>query len=230
MKNTSLLDRSVQYIRGVGPQRFKLLENLGIYSIEDLLYHFPRRYQDRRKICPISQLKAGEIQTISAKVLKSAIYRSKKRHLLIFQLTVGDKTGSINAVWFNQPYMKKLFKPGDSLILYGKIGVYSKLMMISPEYEIITDGETADPLQTARIVPTYPTTEDISQRFFRKIINQVLGNYSNSMSEVLSVDIRARNHLIGIKDAVNNIHFPANDLMLEFSKRRFVFDKFFFFS
>lgn len=145
MKNN--LKTSIQYLKGVGPKRFKLLEKLGLKTAEGLLYYFPRRYEDRSKFASISQLTSGVAQAILATVLTAGLRRSPKRKIFIFELMAQDKTGKIKCLWFNQPYLHKYFKPGQKVILYGKAEAYNNRLQInSPDYEILEDDEDFNPL------------------------------------------------------------------------------------
>lgn len=107
-------------MKGVGPRKFQLLNRLGIKTVEELLYYFPRRYEDRRHFTPISEIKSGNIETIKGEILFVRSRRTKRR-LSIVQIAVTDPSGQVSAVWFNQPYLSKKFKAGDRIILHGKV-------------------------------------------------------------------------------------------------------------
>ena len=150
----SLEDVSVQFVKGVGPARKKLLAQLGIESIEDLLYFFPRRYQDRRHVTKIAQAKIGEWQTFTGKILAKTSRRSwyTKKH--VSEMTIDDGTGRVSCVWFNQPYLDRYFVEGKKVVCYGKIDIYKNyLQMVSPEYEIL-ENEDDESLSLQRIVPS----------------------------------------------------------------------------
>ena len=129
-------DISVQYVKGVGPAKAKLLANLGIFTVEDLLRLFPYRYEDRCQFTPIAMLKIGEMQTICGQVLTCRRnFYSKNRTV---EVSIGDKTGKIACVWFNQPYLDKYFKPGQEVVLYGRVDMFkNRLRMGVPEFELI---------------------------------------------------------------------------------------------
>lgn len=221
----SLSDMSVRYVKGVGPVRAEILKRLEIETVEDLLYHFPRRYEDRNKFIPISKAKIGEYHTIKGEILTMGVYKSGKG-ITIFQLAVGDESGTIYATWFNQPYMKKWFRVGDKIILYGKVEKYKKLQINTPEFEMIKD-ENGETIHTGRIVPIYPATEGLSQRALRTIIKYVLDEYLEGVEEYIPVDIRARNRLLDLKAALLNMHFPENENLKGMAYERVIFDEFF---
>src|SRR3989338_9003105 len=117
MKDLSI---SARFIKGVGPSRLSVLSRLGIETIQDLLYCFPARHEDRSMIKKIAEIRPGNFETIKVKALTFGDRMSKKG-MSIFQVAVGDSTGVVHATWFNQPYMKDKFKIGQELILYGRV-------------------------------------------------------------------------------------------------------------
>jgi ATP-dependent DNA helicase RecG len=223
----SKLNTSAQYIKGVGPKKFKLLKQLKVETIKDLLYYFPRRYEDRSKFIPISKVREGSFETIKGEVLAKG-ERKTWRGLKIFQVALGDETGRIFGVWFNQPYLSEYFKVGQKVIFYGKVERFGQdLQMNSPEYEIISQ-DTADSLHIGRLVPIYPLTEDLAQRTFRQIVKNCLDQTIPYLTDRLPYEIRARHNLLNLAQALNNIHFPKDFPHLEKAHQRLVFEEFFF--
>lgn len=214
-----------QFVKGVGPGRFKLLNRLGIHTIKDLLYCIPRRYEDRSRIKSVREIKPGNFETIKVKVLTLG-NRVSKRGMNIAQIAVGDSTGIIYATWFNQPYMKDRFKKGQELILYGKVERYNFIQMVNPEYEILS-GTKEDSAHIGRIVPIYPLTESLNQRWFRNIMKFTVDNWAKDIFDSLPYDIRSRNNLIALKEAVRNIHFPVSEVVWKRAMERLIFDEFF---
>lgn len=215
---------SARFVKGVGPSMLKILNRLGIETVYDLLYCFPRRYEDRSRIKRICEIRPGNSETIKGKVLTFGD-RMSKRGMNIFQVAVGDPSGVINATWFNQPYMKDRFKIGQELILYGKVERYNYLQMNNPEYEILT-GTKEDMVHMARIVPIYPLTESLNQRWFRNIMKFTVDNYVSEIVEILPFETRKRNNLMMLKEAMRNIHFPVSDVVLKKARERIIFDEF----
>nr|MBU1327758.1 ATP-dependent DNA helicase RecG [Candidatus Omnitrophota bacterium] len=218
------LNISARFVKGVGPSRLSTLSHLGIETIYDLLYCFPRRHEDRSRIKKITEIRPGNFETIKVKVLTFGDRMSKKG-MSIFQVAVGDSTGVVHATWFNQPYMKDKFKIGQELILYGKVEKYNYLQINNPEYEILT-GTKEDFVHIARIVPVYPLTESLNQRWFRNIMKFTVDNYVDEVREILPFEMRKRNNLMILKEAVRNIHFPVSDLVLKKARERIIFDEF----
>ncbi|MFH1479009.1 MAG: ATP-dependent DNA helicase RecG [Candidatus Omnitrophota bacterium] len=221
MKDLSV---SAQFIKGVGPLRIKLLRRLGIETVENLLYFLPRRYEDRSNIKSIKDLTPGSFETMKVKVLTFGD-RTSKKGMNIFKLALGDATGVIHAVWFNQPFMKDKFKAGDELIIYGKVEKNIYLQVNNPEYEVIS-GTKDDSIHIGRIVPIYPLTENLNQHWIRSILHNAVTNHVNDIKEMLPYEIRQKNNLILLKEAVRNIHFPVSEVVLEKAKYRLIFDEF----
>jgi ATP-dependent DNA helicase RecG len=223
------LDDSVRYLKGIGPGRAKLLHRLGIASVEDLLYYFPRRYEDRTNFTTISALQEGQACTIKGKILTAGARRSfRRRGFSIVEALVEDATGTLTCVWFNQPYLKEYFKTGQHLILYGKVDRYAgRLQMSAPEFEMVSDE--ADSLDVGRIVPVYSLPEGMTQRYFRQIVKSCLDEYLPVVPDFLPYDIRTRHTLLNLAKAVLNIHFPERPQVQQEAHRRLSFEGFFLF-
>ncbi len=225
-----LLVTPIQYLKGIGPKRAKSFSKLGINTIEDLLYYFPRRYEDRTKFISISKLQEGQTYTIKAQVLAKGERQSfRRKGFNIIEVAVGDSTGKIFCVWFNQPYLKEYFKVGLTLILYGRIERYAgRLQMNSPEFEIVS-SKSDESLSIGRITPIYSLPEGITQRYFRKLVKSALDEYLPEINDFLPFDIRSRNNLLNLAVSLINIHFPDNLERQNEAYRRLSFEEFFLF-
>lgn len=217
----------VRYLKGVGPQRAKLLNKMGITTVEDLFYYFPRRYEDRTKITDIAKLKIGEYQTIRAKILglgERPSYRQWK--FKISEVIVEDITGRLLCVWFNQPYLKQYFKPAAEVLLYGKVDVYAgSLQMQNPEYEFMNEKNEKENLNYGRIVPLYSLAEKIGQRMFRRLMSSCLDHYVPSLVDILPFDIRQRNNVPNIASSIVHMHFPKDAQSQEQAFGRILFEE-----
>lgn len=219
---------SIQYVKGVGPARKKLFERLGVESVEDLLYFFPRRYEDRRHLTPIAQLKTGEWQTISGTVLSCQARRSwyTKKHVV--EAVLDDGSGRISCIWFNQAYLTSYFKEGKKVVCFGRVDVYkNSLQMVSPEYEILEEDE--DSLSLRRIVPIYPLTRGMTQRYLRKAIHACLEKYQGQLVDELPVSLRNKHRFYNIRRSIANTHFPETFEDQENAMKRISFEEFYFF-
>lgn len=220
---------SVQFLKGVGPARKKILANLGVESVGDLMYLFPRRYEDRTHLTPIIKAKIGEVATVSGKILDAGARKSwyTKKHLT--EVMIEDESGCLFCVWFNQPYLSGYLKSGRKIICHGKIERYkNRLQMVAPEYELM-DEEDDKSLSVGRIVPIYPLTRGITQRYLRKIIDACLGKYKDSLVDELPVNLRNKHKLMNLKRSILNIHFPEAFNFQEDALRRISFEEFYFF-
>ena len=218
---------NVRYLKGVGPKRSEILQKLSINTIYDLLYYLPRRYEDRSRLKSIKELKIGEHQTLRGKILTLGAYRTKKG-TSVFQMAVGDKTGVIYCVWFNQMFLKKTFTIDQELIIYGKVEKYDKLQINHPEYEIVKpETKLEESVNMGRIVPVYSLTQDLSQRHLRFLTHGAIEKFLASLQESIPAGIVARKSLAGISFAIQNIHFPTSFENLEKAYKRLVFEEFF---
>ncbi|MCM8792268.1 MAG: ATP-dependent DNA helicase RecG [Candidatus Omnitrophica bacterium] len=221
---------SVRYIKGIGPKKLKEFQKHGINTVEDLLYYFPHRYEDRRNFLSISQLKEGQSYTVKAKVIARGERRSfRKKGFRILEVVVSDGTQKLFCVWFNQPYLKEYFKAQTELILYGKVEIYAgRLQMNSPEFEIV-EKDSSISLHIGRITPIYTLPKTISQRRFRQLIRFTLDKYITKINDFLPYDIRSRHNLLNIAKALINIHFPEEINLQKEAHRRLSFEEFFIF-
>jgi ATP-dependent DNA helicase RecG len=218
MSSNDLLS-PVQYIKGVGPQRARLLARLGIKTIKDALFYLPYRYEDRSSTKKIIHLKPEEINTVTGKVLKADVITPNPRRpkLKIFELAVSDGSGLLRAKWFNQTYLKKIFKPGQEVVLYGTVKYNywgTGLEIINPEYEILDDNDDAESnpsascIHTGRIVPIYRCTEGLSQKQMRSILYSIVITSSKLITDYMPQEIIKTYNLPSLQESIYNIHFP----------------------
>ena len=212
--------RSIQYIKGVGPAKANLLTKLDIFTIGDLLEHYPRRYEDRSQLKKINSLTDGQIETFRGKVISSV--ESKPRPgLRLTKIAVSDCSGVAQLVWFNQPHVKKKYQPGMDVLVSGKVKLLYQVEVHNPEIELILESE---PLDTGRIIPVYPANENTNQRFLRNLISKVLHDYQDGY-EILPAKIIEQYSLLDRRAAFENIHFPSNMELLAQARRRLVFEE-----
>jgi len=213
----------VRYLKGVGPQRAKLLKRLGVETIGDLLHFYPRRYEDRRNLKTLAEVIPGEKVVVQVQVVGNP-FTEERKHLLITKVPVGDATGRAFLVWFNQPYMEKKFRIGQRLFVFGKATqVFGQLTFQTPEVEEITGDAN---LQVGRLVPVYPLTEGLSQNFVRSLVQETVWRTIDRLEETLPETVRQRYNLMPLREALRQIHFPDDDEKLEAARRRIVFDEF----
>ncbi|HTL70753.1 MAG TPA: DEAD/DEAH box helicase, partial [Candidatus Eisenbacteria bacterium] len=221
------LGTSLRYLKGVGPERHKTLGRLGLETLEDLLYFFPRRYENRGPVKGVRELTPGEKECVQATVLSKGLIRTRYGHS-IFRLVAADAGGSFTAVWFNQPYLAKVFLPKTRVLFYGKAETEgSRLKMTHPEYEILPPAGPFESIHGGRIVPIYPLTEDLSQKGLRQLAFHAREKHLGLLREFLPDPLRRRLGLPELADAVRQIHFPDSEASRHSAYRRLVFDEFF---
>jgi len=212
----NLSEFPIQYIKGVGPQRAKLLNNLGIKTVEDAIYYLPYRYEDRKNVKKISNLNYGQLETVIGKVIAAEVIKLPKGNLKIFELTVSDGSGLLKGKWFNQPFLKKNFEVGQEVILSGivKRNPYWGIgfEFDNPEYEFLTDDSDAF-IHTARIVPVYRTTAGLRVRRLRTIMFNLVNTCIKDIADPVPKEILERNNLPGLKESIFNSHFPDSELV-----------------
>ncbi len=225
------LKLSLSNIPGVGPAQAKKLEKLELFTVEDLIYHFPFRYDDYSIIKPISETQIGEIVTISGEIwsIKNIYTRYGKN---LTQAIFNDGKTSIYLTWFNQPYLSKQISSGDRLYVSGKLIKYqSKLSILAPDWEKIepTHGvEGVGPrrsLHTGRLVPIYPETFGLTSRWIRRLTSKVLSLALKEIKDFLPNQIRGE--MIKLDMAIQKIHFPENQKDIDRARERLGFDELF---
>ncbi len=228
MNDGELLSESSQFVKGVGPSRQVLLERLGIETVEGLLTHYPRDYYDRSELKGISSLESGDDSGFTGVVLAvSSRTLGPKRSLL--NVVVGDETGNISLVFFNQPYLKSQFRQGLQIIASGTVQTYrGQRQVVGPEYEIISGELGEDLIHTGRIVPVYSLTSGISQRMIRRIIKAALEKSRGMVPENLPGSVISSMDFPGREEALRQIHYPDDWNSLDSAVRRLKFEEVFF--
>ncbi|MDU2066870.1 MAG: DNA helicase RecG, partial [Sporomusaceae bacterium] len=192
---------SIQYIKGVGPAKAAQLGKLGIFTIGQLLEYFPVRYEDRSQLKQISELSPGNVEAFRGKVL-TVTERKVRRGLSLLSVVVVDSTGSVELVWFNQPFLKKRFTVDALVSVYGKIERHYTLKVTNPETEIISETD----LFHGRILPVYRLGEHIPQTLIRSLIEKFLLT-EFYIPEVLPERVLRLQGLMGRKEAFHMIHY-----------------------
>ncbi len=219
---------SSQFVKGVGPQRQVRLGRLGIETVEDLLMHFPRRYYDRGDLLSVSKIGPGGRVTFIATVLAASLRRIKGGRSVL-TVAVGDETGTVNLVFFNQPYLEKQFAQGTRVLVSGEPVLYrGSRQLVTPEYELFSGELDESLLGTNRIVPVYPLTSGISQRMMRRIVRAALEKYGKMIPENLPSGLRKDLRFPGRAEAFRMIHQPDDWEEIEKAERRFKFEEVFF--
>jgi ATP-dependent DNA helicase RecG len=213
---------SVSLLPKVGPKYKKILEKLGIFTIEDLLYYFPFRYEDFSNLRPAAEVEEGTVVTVKGVLEKAEnIFTRNGKRLTFARIT--DFSGSVDAVWFNQHYLKQSLKPGSGYQLSGKVDEFNhKPSLISPEIEVSSDN----PIHTGRLVPIYSETYGVSSKYIRTRINDVLSKFER-LDDFLPETLIKKHNLKPLDEAIRDFHFPPTEFDAKHARSRFEFEEVF---
>ncbi|MBN1259634.1 MAG: ATP-dependent DNA helicase RecG [Anaerolineae bacterium] len=215
------LQASVTLLSGVGSKRAVLLEKLGVTTMQQLLYFYPRRYEDYSKLKTIDQLQYGEQVSVMGTVWEAG-GRQTRGGRYLFQAILSDATGTLSITWFNQRYLEGRIKPGMQIVVSGKVDEYlGRLTMNSPEWEPLGRQE----LDTARIVPIYPSTEGLTQRWMRQVVKRALSAWAARIPDPLPSRMIREHQLLPLHRALWGIHLPDNEEHLRAARRRLAFEE-----
>lgn len=221
------LDLEIEKLPRVGSSFAKRLERLGIFKFRDLLYHFPFRYEDASRIIPIAHLKPGSNYTITGEIWQIKNVRTARGKFLT-TAQVADKSGVLEVIWFNQPFLTRNLEAGQKVNLFGKLGEFNKhSVLYNPEYELLTAvKEKLGTVHTGRIVPIYEETRGISSKWLRARVDAIFKE-NVMFNEYLPEEVLRKERLLGINEAIREIHFPTNFEKLSQSRERLAFEELF---
>lgn len=222
----SISNASVKALQGIGPARARAYEKMGIKTVADLLYHFPRAYENRGDVKLLSETVSGEKSSVVMVVGSVPKKTMIRRGMVLLKFTAFDESGTCEITFYNQNYLADKFPLGATFRFYGQIErAGRRYKMNSPVYEMVIDGEELPPL-----VPVYPLTEGISKNRIAADIKMALGLASRELEDYLPDDIRNRYGLCTLSFALQSIHDPIDYASVSRAKRRLVFDEFFTFA
>ena len=245
------LQTPLQYMKGVGPRRAADLQRVGLVTVEDFLYRFPIRYEDRGAFQAIASLRPGVAATIVGEVVGCGLRPTRRPRFKIFEMLVRDATGSLRAIWFNQPFLKDVFHPHQRVVLFGKLELTPQgLQLQNPQYEILRGDDEAPPdpatakaaadaddtLHTGRIVPVYEKTGHLTAKVQRALVHQALAQLPATLPDPLPADVRERQKLIDRRTALHDVHYPPEGTPVATlnafrspAHQRLIFEEFFLF-
>jgi ATP-dependent DNA helicase RecG len=212
----------VRYLKGVGPKIASILSKLGVETAEDLIYYFPREYEDRRFPTPVAKLVQGQDSIIKVEITKISGSRTK-RNFSIVKARAVDESGAVHIIWFNQPYLANTIKTGTVMFVSGKLErqPYSGEVNFVPRgFDVVNDQNKND-----LIVPKYGLTEGITQKMLRRIIKSALDKTLQSVSDPLPVSIIKKFRLAPLKESILTLHFPSEPDKVPGARRRLAFDE-----
>ena len=215
------LKQSVQYIKGVGPNRVKLFNLLGVYTVEDLINYYPRAYEDRTKIKKIEELQDGEEALIEAVTVSGVSMFKLRKNMTVSKVLVQDDTGRCLITWFNQNYIKTKIHAKERYKFFGKITKkLGQIEMASPVFD--AEGENKN---TGKIVPIYSTTKNLSETAIRQAVERALQMIDEEIGETLPEYIKSEYHLMGADESIRKVHFPDSLDNLAKARNRLVFEE-----
>ena len=216
-----VINESIQYVKGIGPKKAEKLNKLGIYTIKDLLYYFPRQFEDRSVIKKIAQLEDEEKVTVKALITNIESYTPKKG-MTITRIDVKDDTGFAKLTFFNREYIKNTFRVGDSILAFGKVKKNGRFVELnSCELEYLSTS----PKNIGKLVPVYPLSYGITNKDIINTVRMVFENKDIKISEYMPEYLLKKYRLCGIDYAIKNIHFPKDKESLKVALYRLIFEE-----
>ncbi len=235
MSLDSFLSTPLQFLKGVGPRKAPDLKRAGLHTVEDLLYRFPFRYEDRSRMQPVASLRPGVKAAVLGEIKSARLAITRRRGFKIFNAIVGDASGAIRCTWMNQAFLADILQPHLPVVIFGDVKLDSTgLHFLNPEYELVTDDISG--VHTGRIVPFYEKAGSVTPNMQRKLVRSAVDQLPPELPDILPADVRARLHLMARYAAIEESHFPPNEASVDQlnafrtpAQRRMIFEEFFLF-
>ncbi len=221
--NLKSIDSPITVVKGISLSLATKFSKLEVITVRDLLYFFPNRHIDYSQRKYISQLAEGEEETIIANVWQAQeVYLGGRRST---EAIVGDETGNVRVVWFNNPYLAKKLTTNTRMVISGRVGLFKgSYVFQSPEWELVGDE---DLIHTGRLVPLYPLTQGLRPRQVRKLMKEVVGQWSGSITDFLPLGVKKRRNLLELPQAISQAHYPDSETLKKRARVRLAFDELF---
>src|SRR5262245_23570925 len=203
------LQTPLQFLKGVGPRKAADFTRAGLSTIEDLLFRFPLRYEDRSRLQSIASLREGQTVSISGEIITAGLRGTRRPGVRIFEALMRGSSGTVRLSWINTPYVKDQIKPRMPLIVYGTFerNQWTGLQITNPQFEVI-DSDEVETLHTGRIVPIYERARSITPKMQRKLVADALSQVSTDLPEPLPESVRHALRVPGRREALEAAHFP----------------------
>ncbi|MDR2180636.1 MAG: ATP-dependent DNA helicase RecG [Synergistaceae bacterium] len=214
----------VRFAKGVGEKRERAFSRLGVKTVEDLLFFFPRRYEDRRNITPLSALTAGAAVSVVAQVVAFEKRPTSRQGLEVSSILLSDGENVAKAVWFNARKLEDVLVPGVRVALYGKVEMRSGLQLTNPEFEVLDES---DPESVGRIVSIYPATAGLSPKWVRRVVSSALELYLSEVEDFVPAEIREKYNFSALRESVMELHRPQGRESWLRARNRLAFDELF---
>lgn len=202
-------------------KQLKNLKNLNINTVYDMLYYFPRAYDDRTNIKKIAEFLSNEYVVIKASILTVSLSRTKTGKTAV-TAKITDGSGIMEIYWFGMPYLKKTLKIGEEYIFIGQIKKTNLFRFINPEYKLASAQKK---IQANEILPIYSSNKDINQNTLRKLFEKFIASFIENIEENIPSEIITKYNIMERKKAIKEIHFPSNIKNIEEAKRRFAIEE-----
>ena len=220
------LQDPVTILKGVGPSKAKQFAALNIFTLQDLICHFPRGYEDRTKLVTIDKLEPDVPACFKAMVMNTPRTSHIRKGLDITKVQVADHTARLNLTFFNQKFTTDQLQYGKEYVFFGAVsGDFIGYNMTSPSFEPLD----APPITTRRVLPIYPLTAGLSNAAMLKAVRQAL-SICDPPAEILPLELRQKHGILPAERAYYAIHEPASMEEAELAKKRLIFEEFFIFS
>lgn len=218
------LNAPLTVIQGIGPKHAQTLERLGLRTLEDLLYNFPRRYDDYSQLKPINRLTYGEEVTVLGTIQAIQTRAVRGGSTQLTEAVISDGTGTLRLSWFNQPWLANHYNTGGQVVVSGKLDQYlGRMVMNSPDIEPIDQEH----LHTNRIVPVYPLTANITEKWLRRMMYQAVNFWALRVQDYMPTSVKSHLKLMDLGAALLQTHFPESQEMLDIARWRLAFDEIF---
>jgi len=204
-----LLATPLQFQKGVGPRRAADFAHVGLHTVEDLLYRFPIRYEDRSRLQPIASLRPGESASLAARILSCGLRSTRRPGFKIFEALVADQSGPLRVIWLNQPFLRDVFVVGQRVVFYGPVELRGSagLQLVNPQYEILEEEE-GETIHTGRIVPVYERAGAVTPKIQRRLVYDVLQRLPADLPDSIPDELLLRLKLPSRREALLGAHFP----------------------
>lgn len=218
------LDGPVTTVKGISSALAGKLNRLRVSNVRHLVYLFPRRHIDYSRMRSISELEVGIDQSIVGTIWQAS-EKTIGRHMRATEAIVGDETGNIRIVWFNQPYLAKKFRTNTRVVISGRVSLFKgQKVFESPEYEILGDGELT---HTGRLVPIYPLTQGLYARTLRRLVKKTVDYWAPNLPDFLPQEVKHHAQLLELSEAIKQAHYPDSEWLRDRARRRLAFDELF---
>ena len=230
-----VLQTPLQFLKGVGPRKAADFARAGLRTLEDLLYRFPLRYEDRSRLQPIGTLREGQTASMAGEIVQCGLRPTRRPGFRIFEALVRDQSGAVRIAWFNSSYLQDQLHARQRLVLYGTLerNPYTGLQITNPDFELL-EGDETDTLHIGRIVPVYERARSITPKMQRRLVHEALLRLPPDLDDPLPPEVRGRLALPGRREALGAVHFPDPTSPLDAlnayrtpAQQRLVFEEFF---